>query len=600
MESDYWTRHQHRLTRRRLLQAASGAGFGAASLMLTGCGDDDDDDGPDETGTTPAGGTPTAPAASSPTSVPTEQVKKGGTLQRRASNYPAQLDPYRTSDTTVRNQLAGVVYSKLLAVKGVPIGPEFPSQEVIPDLIQSYEAPDGLTYTMKLNQKAKWHPPVSRNVTADDVVFSFDRFFGRAGGAQPAANTEQFSMVDSVRAIDKSTVQFKLKAPNAIFLLHLADDYNLPIMPTETGTAFDPSQTLCGSGAYMVDKLEPGVSFSFKRHPEWHLGPDKPYLDAIVNTVIKEPATAMTQFKGGNIDSFGPVPPKDLKELKDAVKGAQTYGLPVTYMGFVALSGKDKTAPWHKDVRVRYAMSMAIDRNALFDVLYSPNDLKAAGIEPPKTVWHGMLPAGLGPNWLDPQGAKMDGKLKANFVFDVAKAKQLLAEAGYPDGFSAEYHYTNVYGANWVLHAELVMQMLGKIGIKLTAKLDDYASVYIPKTFGGGDFDGLAMIYQGFSNPLDYYSAMYIPGSPRNQSRIDDPPLTDRIQKLIQNLDAKSRTEEILSIQSYLAEKMYNIPAMYDAGPSYTVWQSNIKGMGNHFVSRSGEGFNQIPILWKS
>jgi peptide/nickel transport system substrate-binding protein len=592
MKTNYWTRRPT-MSRRRMLQGAAAAGLGAAALAVTGCGDDDG-------GTTPAAAT-TAATGGSATAAPTEQVKKGGTLQRRASNYPAPLDPYRSSDTTLRGQLAGVVYSKLFANKGVPIGPDFPSQEVLPDLAESYEVADGgLTYTMKIHPRAKWHPPVSRSVTADDVVFSFERFFGRAGGAPPAANTDQFSMVDSVKAIDKGTVQFKLKAPNAIFLIHLADDYVMPIMPTETGTAFDPSQTLVGSGAFMIDSLNPGVSFNLKRFPEWHLGPDKPYLDAIANNVIKEPATAMTQFKGGNLDSFGPVPPKDLKEIKDAVKNAQIFGLPVTYMGFVALSGKDKSSPWNKDVRVRYAMSMAIDRNALFDVLYSPNDLKAAGIEPPKTVWHGMLPAGLGPQWLDPQGPKMDAKLKANFVYDVTKAKQLLADAGYPDGFSAEYHYTNVYGANWVLHAELVQQMLGKIGIKLAAKLDDYASVYLPKTFGGGDFDGLAMIYQGFANPLDYFSAMYIPGSPRNQSRVDDPQLTQRIQKVVQNLDAKARTDEVLSVQNYLAEKMYNIPAMYDSGPSYTAWQANIKGLGQQFISRSGAGFVQDPIIWKA
>jgi len=65
-------------------------------------------------------------------------------------------------------------------------------------------------------------------------------------------------------------------------------------------------------------------------------------------------------------------------------------------------------------------------------------------------------------------------------------------------------------------------------------------------------------------------------------------------------LDAASRTEEVLSIQSYLTEKMYNIPAMYDSGPSYTVYQGNIRGLGDNFVSRSGPGFVQDPVIWKA
>ncbi len=434
MESNYWTR-RGRLSRRTLLQGTALVGLGTAGLALTGCGDDDDEDGATPTGTTAPGTT----TAGSPTAAPTEQIKKGGIYQRGRRTF-LRLRRYRSSDTTLRARFAGA--SSLASPCFWGAGrPDFPSQEQVPDLIEGYEVPgDGLTYTMKVHPKAMWHPPLSRSVTADDVVFSFERFFGRAGGATPAPNLDQLSMIDSVKAIDSGTVQFKLKAPSALFLIHIADDYVIPIMPTETGTAFDPAQTAVGSGAFMIDSLQAGVSFNLKRFPEWHLGPDKPYLDGIANTVIKEPATGLAQFKGGNLDTFGPVSPKDLKGVKDAVKDVQINGLPVTYMGFVALSGKDKR---HHGTRTCVSGTPCRWRSTAMRSLtfYSPNDLEAAGVERPKTRWHGTLPAGLGPQWLDPQGSKMEPSsrksLSTMWIRPSSSSRMLATRWLY-----AEYHYT--------------------------------------------------------------------------------------------------------------------------------------------------------------
>src|SRR5581483_9688121 len=102
--------------------------------------------------------------------------------------------------------------------------------------------------------------------------------------------------------------------------------------------------------------------------------------------------------------------------------------------------------------------------------------------------YNNIIPTGMGPDWLDPIGPKADPDVKNLFTYSPDNAKKLLAAAGYPDGITTDLHYTTGYGALFTQHAELVIQMVAKGGFKLNAKIDDFTSVFQPKTFFG-DFD---------------------------------------------------------------------------------------------------------------
>ncbi len=122
------------------------------------------------------------------------------------------------------------------------------SFEVTADLAESYQvSEDGLVYTIRLRPNARFHPPIDRQVTADDVVYSYRRFIGEVPGSKPATNYRELAdFVETVEARDPLTVVFRLKQPYAPFLTRLADTYLLFVMPRETGQAFDPARQMVG------------------------------------------------------------------------------------------------------------------------------------------------------------------------------------------------------------------------------------------------------------------------------------------------------------------------------------------------------------------
>lgn len=587
---NYWLR-QHRLGRRRLLRNSGIAGAGLVTLGLAGCGDDDDDGD-----ATPATSSPTSSSSASPS--PTGgagEPKRGGTLRRTSQGFPNTMDPYATQDSPNKG-LTNQVYSNLWQVKGVPLGPDFPSQEVLPDLAESTEFVDEVTISVSLNGRAMWQPPIGRPVVAEDIKYSFDRFFGNVDGATTALVASQLDMLESVDTPDEQTVVFTLKAPNVLFQWRCADNYTMPIMPPETGTAFDPAQTMVGSGPFILDSINAPTSWTLVRNPDWHLGPDRPYVDGIEVTNVTDPATAWIQFKAGNVDTGSPVP-STLREAIDEVPGVQISAQLNPFFTFIAFSAADPASPWNTDPRVRQAVSMAIDRDGLFEALFSPSEVSDAGLEPPPVVWHGAVPAGLGPAWVDPKSDALDANVRRFFEYDPEGARTLLEEAGYADGIDVEYHYATIYGPQHTLQAELVQQMLTQAGINATIFIDDNSSVYQPRTFRG-DFAGFAHILQGFSNPLDYYLAMYDPASTRNQSRVNDQFVVDETAALLSDFDAESRNSRSLELQKYLMEQLYYVPTQLYAGPSYLARQPYLKGTDDHRTARSSGAFNQDTNAW--
>ncbi len=573
---NYWTRtYGRRISRRRFLGALA-AGSGVVAVGgLAACREQ---------------GPSTQPPAGQ-----AETPRPGGTLRISATGSPPTLDPYRTMSFLTRG-IAGGVYGNLFMNKGVP-SDRYPSLEVEPDIAESYEIADGgTTYIIRLRPNARFHPPLDRPVTAQDVVFSFERFLGRLPGVEPAPNRDQFDMVDSVQATDDRTAVFKLRQPFASFLNRLADDYNAVICPREAGTAFDPARTMVGAGPWMFVENIPGTVTRLRRNPSWHVDPQRPYLDSIEVNVIPEYATTLNQFLAGNLDLLN-VQGEDVLRVRDSVSGAQfdfVVNPYIGYLSFANLSG-DRTSPW-ADVRVRRAISMAIDHEAIFNTLYNAPQLRQAGFNIPFRQ-HNLIPAGCTGYWLDPNGPDINPSVARYFKYDPQGARALLAEAGYPDGFSAPYHYTEIYGAGWKLVAELIPQYLARVGIRLRPIVEDYASVYVVRTFRG-EYDGLAFQYQGFVEPGDYLTSMYTPGASRNHSKVNDPDLLRKIQAIQANLNMEDRRRQILQLQNELAEKMYYVPVVYDSGPYWSAAQPWVRGAFTHRTARSGGYTQNYSRIW--
>jgi peptide/nickel transport system substrate-binding protein len=584
---NYWTR---RATRRRFLGSSGALGAGAAGLALVGCGDDDS--GGADTGR--AGlATPTAGANATPTPVdPFANAKKGGTYKITSTGDAPTIDPYGNLSFLTKGT-AAYIYSRLYRYKA---GPGIKPADVrpIPDLAQSAEtSPDGMKWTIKLRPGVKFHniPPVNgRVVTADDMKYSW----GRAT-EDKNTNRTQLSFVDKVEYPDATTVVFTLKAPNVVFLDVLADANLLWIMPAEADGKFDPNKIMIGTGPWVWDSYQPSVSFKVKKNADW-FEKGFPLMDAVEVAIIPEYATRLAQFLAGNTDAEG-INAADLVDTKKQIKDIQLFGTVAQQNNYIFFD-PDPGSPWAKDDRVRLAVSMAQDRDAITDLVYDNKKLKAAGIDV-QGPWNNLIPAGMTRFWLDPQG-KDHGDSAKYFKYDVAEAKKLLSAAGFPNGFETIYQYTaNRYGKGFNDAAEASQSFLTAIGIKTTTDVQDYSSKYITQTFTG-NFKGIAF---GLETPFPEggsYPTRLFTDNPNNRGRIKDATLLKLTNDQQLEANEEKRKQIFWEMQRYHATKMYYIPSQVGAGTGWAGYQPGMRNAVEFQTTGYGGPTETYPFRWKN
>ena len=584
--SSFW---RTTISRRAALRGGVIGGAGLAAAALIGCGDDDEE----EPAATAA---PTQAPAATPEATPTpdpEAAKFGGTYRRATNGTPETLDPHRTQSHTTKGasaQIHSFLFKQIAATFE-----NAPNAQMAGDLAESWEfTPDGLTLNIQLRGDAKYTAPISRAVDSEDVQFSIARFLG-TDGSEGAPNAVQLDFIDTVATPDAGTATLGFTRVFARALWRMADVFNMAIMPRETGSAYDPTQTMVGSGAWMWDELKDGVSWTVQRNPDWHNGP-LPYIEKVQDVVL-ERAQQLTQFQAGNIDHINTIAPDAVPGLLSNFPEGRIE--PRKSLGFGYISRgepRDGSAPWD-DPRVRQAMSMALDRDTMIEGLYNVQNLESVGLDVSSRVgWHNILPAGYAGQSIDP---REDAAATGRYIqYNVAEANKLMQAAGQGDGFSVPYHYTTRYGTAWSLEAEIIPTYMQEIGIDFQITIDDFASVYTPMTFRG-EFEGVAFQLQAFPDLGDYLSEMYRPGAGRNHSKVEDQAIVDAVLDINSTVDAEERNDKIQGIQrDLLIEPMWYVPSV--------AWQLNWQGLNKriqtpeawHGNGRGGEAVFAWPWWW--
>ena len=583
--ADYWEKYwRDRTSRRRFLGTAGAAGVGAAGLALVGCGDGDSTSGGANTLATATPG-----AAASPTSAdPLAGVKRGGVYKGVNTGDPPSIDPYGTLSFLTK-RVASFSYGRLYKYRTDP-KVEPASVLPAPDVAAGAEAsPDGLKWTIKLRPGLKFHnvaPVNGRAVTSDDVKFSW----GRATEAKNT-NATQLKFVDKVEYPDASTVAFTLKAPNAAFLDILADANLLQIMPTEAEGKFDPAKLMIGSGPWIFDSYTPSEKFVYKKNPDWY-EKGYPLMDGVEIAIIPEYANRKAQFLAGNLHETD-LNGEDLVGTRDQVKGVQLSGELRGALGFFYFDA-DASSPV-QDARVRQAISMCIDRDALTDLGYNIKQLKAAGLDV-KTGWNNMIPAGVTRYWLDPQGKDI-GDTAKYFKYNLAEAKKLMEAAGKGAGFEIKYQYVqNRYGAAFDAIAEAQIGYLAGIGIKANVEIQDYNAKYITQTFAG-NFTGVAFGPETSFPEAGQFPLRQFTDNPLNHGKVKDAELA-RLANEQQAAPTEEKRKAIFwDIQRKNAEKMYYVPSQYGAATVWEGFQPYIKNVRYQSIGY-GFGAEEIPYRW--
>jgi len=501
-----------------------------------------------------------------PASVRAQTPKRGGTITLRLWD-PPHFDPYlQVSYKT--HIVYSFTHSRLVKYKSGP--------GVVPgtfalegDLAESWSQPDETTYVFKLRRSVRWHPkpPVNgRELTAEDVVYSVERFRTIKGNA----NASMLKPVDRVEATDRHTVRFTLREPYAWFLDMLANPMAVCIVARECVDKFgdlrSPEATV-GTGPWMFESYRPNVGMTLVRNPSYFVA-GLPYIDRIEIFVDEDNASRMAAFLGGKYDigweNPGTINRTDWVQMKDSLKrrrpNLQTAEFPANTV--TNLFMRTDKAPFN-DVRVRQAMSMAIDRVAIVDAT-----LEGVGVMNP------AVPAGL-KEWSVPLDQLGEGTRYLRY--DPAAAKKLLAESGYPKGFSATVDFTT-YGSTLLVDAvQLVLKYLKDVGIDAKLNTLEYGA-YIARILSGKhDSMGFGP-YTPFLEPDGYLFFQYYAGEPRNVSIVNDPVVADLLVRQRRTLDVAKRREIIFDIQRYLVKQQYYVQL---ASPVYVaVWDRALKNYG--------------------
>src|SRR5262249_6404629 len=239
------------------------------------------------------------------------------------------------------------------------------------DLAESWSQPTETTYVFKLRKGVRWHPkpPVSgRELTAEDVRYSVERFLTVKGN--PMAY--MLSSVDRVEAVDRYTVRFVLKEPFSWLLDVLATPMAVAIVARECVEKFGDlkkAEAVVGTGPWMLDSYRPNVGLTFVRNPNYFV-PGLPYIDRIDYLVDEDNASRMAAFLSGKYDlgwEFpGSINRTDWVQLKDTLKHKRPNLRTAEFPSNVETHLSMRTdQPPFKDVRVRQAVAVAIDRQGM-------------------------------------------------------------------------------------------------------------------------------------------------------------------------------------------------------------------------------------------
>ena len=334
-------------------------------------------------------------------------------LRLRLTGEPKTIDPHLSntvSETTLSKPLfAGLVtYDEYLNVVA-NLATEMPTVD------NGGLSEDGLTYTIKLDKNAKWSD--GKPVTANDFVYSMKRALDpKLAGPYELSAGELAVLRDGVgiRSKDEYTVVYRLRQPNPSFLNHLALWTAFPVRQdvVEThGDRWTEAGNHIGNGAFMLTEWAHDERIVFEPNPYW--SGEKPKLTRLVINFIADDAAAFAAYLNGEIDSVV-VPPALRREVLTLGTPLNAELIRAAELNTYAVFMNNERPPLD-NVKVRQAIGMAVDREAYVE----------------------GVPQGGGrvtTSWLPPGMPGQNVDVGKQYKFDPAKAKQLLTEAGYPDG----------------------------------------------------------------------------------------------------------------------------------------------------------------------
>ena len=474
-----------------------------------------------------------------------KDIRYGGTLLVGYSKEPTSFDPPKAWSTMDWGTAAQLLYN------GVYVFDE--NNNLAPDLAADMPqiSDDGQTYTIHLKKGVLFHN--GRELVADDVKYTLERNAkpdsGTWNAAAPLSNIVggqavidgEAETAAGIRVVNDYTIEFELVQPDAYFITAFSLVTNF-IVPSEEVEKYgeDFSFNPVGTGPFRLTEWTAGEKVVFERNPDYFIE-GLPFLDGIVYELGADPEVSLLRYERGEVDVIADgVPSGEIARVAtDAILGDQFLNTR-TYL--TAFLGFNNETPPFDDPKVRKALAMAIDRTRLVQL--------ASNTAKPAYDWYPASHYNCNTGGAEPL-----------YPYDPEAAKQLLAEAGHPDGFKTEGWFRVV--RPWLSRIpEAVQQDLATIGVEVD--LLQLESAVATEMLNNGE---LPIFIQGwgssFPDPFNFATELFLTDSTYSKRwRYNNAEVDDLIAQARLNTDPESRCEQWLQMQELVMEDLPAIPLL--------------------------------------
>ena len=491
------------------------------------------------------------------------------TYHRGNSADPETLDPHKTS-TVYEAHILRDAFEGLVIHNG--------KGELVPGVAESWTTSKDMTvYTFKFRPNTKWSNGDS--VKASDFVFAYRRIMNPVTGAKYAKilfaikNAEAANKGNAkpeeigVKAIDEKTLEITLERPTPYFLELLAHQTALPLHEASVikhGSNFVKPENWVSNGPFTVQEFVPGSHIRTAKNPNFHDAANVK-IDAVMFYPTKDTAAAIRRFEAGELQSNDDIPADQIKALQakfgDQIKLAPFLG---TY--YLAVN---TTKPPFNDVRVRQALSLAIDREFLAEQIWGNTMVPG----------YSFVPPGIS-NYKEP--AYADYKEMSPDERD-EQAKVLLAEAGFGPGkdklkVEIRFNMTDNNRATVVAIAE----QWKKLGIE-TSQIHTDAKTHFAHLRDGGDFDvARAGWIADYADPQNFLFLLESDAVGLNYARYKNADYDDLMRRAATETDMEERTKVLFAAETIFMHDLPYIPVLYYGSKNLVSnklqgWQTNLK-----------------------
>lgn len=389
---------------------------------------------------------------------------------------------------------------------------------IVPALAESWEvSDDGLTWTFKIREGVKFHD--GSDLMLSDIVAAFERAADPDSGH---THPEYYAAIESVAEGEGNTVVFTLAEPSSSLLYNLARPDSI-IYPT--AKAESQRSEPIGTGPFRFVSYLEGSEVRLERFEDYYL-PGVPYLDAVTFKIIPDPNARFAALQAGDIDLIGvALPPEQYLQLEGNPDLKGTEGSATTEITLALNNAREPLS----NPLVRQAITHAIDKEAIVNgAFFGLGTVIGTHMSPSEAYYIDLNP----------------------YPYDPEKAKELLAEAGYPDGFEIKFELPEPYNIERRT-GEVIAQQLAEVGIRVDLSVVEWAT-WIERIFLGGDYD---MTIIGHSEPRD----INVYGNPDYYFHYDNPRVRELLDEIERTPDEAGQNALYQEIARIIADDAVNV-----------------------------------------